>query len=329
MTFVDVPTPGDADALRLTQGPIPQPATGEVLVRVQAAGINRPDILQRQGKYPPPPGASPILGLEIAGEVVATGENVTWPRVGERVCALTNGGGYAEYCTVPAPQCLPWPRGFDAVKAAALPETYFTVWANLFEIGRLRAGEIVLIHGGTSGIGVTAIQLATEFGARAFATAGSDDKCAVCRRLGAAEAINYRTSDFEAEIARLTHGAGVQAILDIVGAAYFNKNINCLAPDGRLLLLGLLKGAVVEQFNLSLIMRRRVWVTGSTLRPRSTAEKGALAAALREKVWPILEQGHCLPQVERVYPLAEVADAHRYLESGVHIGKVVLSIARD
>lgn len=327
MRFIEVAEPGGPEVMRIANGAVPRPRADEVLIRVAAAGVNRPDILQRQGKYPPPASASPVLGLEVAGEVVECGADVTWPRVGEPVCALTNGGGYAEYCVVPGPQCLPWPRGFDAIRAAALPETYFTVWANLFQIGRLTAGESVLIHGGTSGIGVTAIQLAHECGARVYATAGSAEKCAACMGLGATAAIDYRTTDFEIEVKRLTDGRGVNAVLDMVGAAYVVKNLNCLAMDGRLILIGTLKGARVEQFDITLLMRRRLWMTGSTLRPRTTAEKGALAAALRERVWPVLDAGRCGPVIDRVYPFEQVAEAHRRMESSEHIGKLVLAVA--
>ncbi|MBI3759441.1 MAG: NAD(P)H-quinone oxidoreductase [Deltaproteobacteria bacterium] len=327
MKFVEVAAPGGPESLALSVGPLPTPGAGDVLIRVLAAGVNRPDIMQRQGKYPPPPGASPILGLEVAGEIAGLGAGVSSWKLGDRVCALTNGGGYAEYVCVPAPQCLPWPRGYDAVRAAALPETYFTVWANLFAIGRLTRGETVLIHGGSSGIGVTAIQLAREFGARVFATAGSDEKCAACVKLGAEAAINYRTADFETEIQRLTNGVGVNAILDMVGAAYLPKNLKCLAFGGRLILIGTLKGAKADEFDIGAVIRRSLTVTGSAMRPRSTAEKGALADALREKVWPILDAGRCGPVIDRVFPLAEVAAAHQRIESGAHIGKVVLKVA--
>ncbi len=317
---------GGPDVLRLTTAPVPRPRPDEVLIRVQAAGVNRPDVLQRQGVYPPPPTASPILGLEVAGEVAAAGEAVTGLKPGDRVCALTNGGGYAEYCPVPAPQCLPWPAGYTPVQAAALPETYFTVWANLFQMGRLARGESVLVHGGTSGIGVTAIQLAREFGARSYATAGSRDKCEACQRLGAA-AINYRETDFVERIRELTAGQGVNVVLDIVGAPYTMRNLACLAMDGRLIQVGTMHGAKVEDFDLTAVMRRRAILTGSTMRPRTTAEKGRIAQALLEAVWPVLGAGRCGPVIHQVFPLAEAAAAHRLMERSAHIGKIMLAVA--
>lgn len=329
MKFVQVAAPGGPEAMSITSGPTPMPTAGEVLIRVFAAGVNRPDILQRQGKYPPPAGASPILGLEVAGEVAGLGEGVMDWKIGERVCALTNGGGYAEYVCVPAPQCLPWPRHYDAVRAAALPETYFTVWANLFQIGRLTRGETVLIHGGTSGIGVTAIQLAREFGAHVLATAGSDEKCAACVRLGAEQAFNYRTADFEVETLRVTGGVGVNVVFDMVGAAYLPRNLRCLGLGGRLVLIGTLKGVKADEFDIGAVIRRSLTVTGSAMRPRSTAEKGAIATALRQTVWPILDAGRCEPVIDRVYPLADVAAAHERIEGSAHIGKVVLIVAPD
>ena len=297
-----------------------------MLIRVQAAGVNRPDVAQRQGSYPPPPGASPILGLEVAGEVVAIGDQVTTLSVGDRVCALTNGGGYAEYCTAPASQCLPWPAGYDAIRAGALPETTFTVWANLFQIGRLTKGETALVHGGTSGIGVTAIQLAHEFGARIFATAGSDDKCAACLKLGADAAINYRTQDFVAEVKTLTEGRGVNVILDMVGAPYMARNVRSLGMDGRLVMIAFLQGSKVQEFDFVQVMVRRLTLTGSTMRPRTTAQKGAIAAELREKVWPVLDAGRCAPVIHATFPLAQAAEAHRLMESSQHIGKIMLSV---
>ena len=327
MNQIEAAAAGGPEVLQLTTGPVPSPRAHEVLIRVGAAGVNRPDILQREGRYPPPADASPLIGLEVAGEVIAVGADVSQLRVGDRVAALTNGGGYAEYCVAPAVQCLPWPVGFDVVRAAALPETYFTVWANLFVHGRLARGESVLIHGGTSGIGVTAIQLAREFGARVFATAGSDEKCAACVRLGADGAINYRSEDFAARIAQLTGGAGVNVVLDIVGAPCFDQNLRCLAMDGRLVQVAVMHGAKVEQFDLSRVMQRRLVITGSTMRPRSTAEKGALAQALRERVWPVLGAGRCGPVVHATFPLAQAAAAHRLMESSAHIGKIMLTLA--
>ncbi len=326
MTYIAAAAPGGPEVLHPATGPLPVPAADEVLIRVQAAGVNRPDVQQRMGAYPPPPGASKIIGLEVAGEVVAAGAEVTAYRPGDKVCALTNGGGYAEYCTAPAPQCLPWPAGYDALRAAALPETYFTVWANLFDRGRLAPGETALIHGGSSGIGVTAIQLAAEFGATAYVTAGSEEKCAACLRLGASAAINYRTQDFVEEVKRLTGGRGVDAILDMVGAAYLTRNIRSLALDGRLVLIAFLEGSRVENFDLVPVMTRRLTVTGSTMRPRTTAQKAAIAAALRERVWPVLAAGRRGPVIHATFPLAQAAEAHRLMESSAHIGKIMLSV---
>ncbi len=327
MQYIEAVGSGTPDVLRLATTALPQPKSDEVLIRVQAAGVNRPDVLQRQGIYPPPPTASPILGLEVAGEVAAIGEALTALKQGDRVCALTNGGGYAEYCAVPAPQCLPWPSGYDALRAAALPETYFTVWANLFQMGRLSRGESVLVHGGTSGIGVTANQLAREFGARPYATAGSPEKCEACRRLGADAAINYRETDFAEQVRSLTDGRGVNVVLDIVGAPYTMRNLRCLAMDGRLLQVGTLQGAKVEAFELGVVVGRRLTLTGSAMRPRTTEEKGRIAQALRETVWPVLAAGRCGPVIHQVFPLAEAAAAHRLMEEGTHIGKIMLTVA--
>jgi NADPH2:quinone reductase len=327
MPYVALAGAGGPEVLQLAHGPCPQPAAGEVLIRVLAAGINRPDLAQRAGRYPPPPGASPILGLEVAGEIVACGAGVDARRSGERVCALTNGGGYAGYCAVPEGQCLPWPRGYDAIRAAALPETHFTVWANLFQAGGLAAGRTALVHGGTSGIGVTAIRLAKAFGATIYATAGTPAKCAACLELGADAAIDHRTQDFAAEIQRLTGGRGVDVILDMVGAGYFKRNVASLAPDGRLVIIAFLQGSRVEELDLAPIMMKRLVVTGSTLRPRSSAEKAAIAAELRSRVWPLLDAGRCAPVIHAVFPLSDVAGAHRLLESGTHVGKIVLDLA--
>ena len=327
MRIVEAAQAGGPEVLRPATAAVPVPKPDEVLIRVLVAGVNRPDVAQRSGSYPPPPGASPIIGLEVAGEVAAVGAEVDRFRIGERVCALTNGGGYAEYCTAPQAQTLPWPKGFDALRAAALPETFFTVWANLFMAGRLARGERVLVHGGTSGIGVTAIQLAAAFGATAYATAGSDDKVAACVRLGAAAAINYRTQDFGAEIKTLTEGRGVDVILDMVGAAYFPRNIRALALDGRLVIIAFLGGSKLESVDLTPIMTRRLTVTGSTMRPRTTAQKGAIADELRAKVWPLLEQGLCAPVIHATFPLERAADAHALMESSAHIGKIMLTVA--
>jgi NADPH:quinone reductase len=327
MTYIATDGAGGPEVMRPVAGPVPQPKPYEVLIRVLAAGVNRPDIAQRQGVYPPPPGASPILGLEVAGEIVAVGAEVETWRVGDRVCALVNGGGYSEYCVAPALQCLPWPKGYDALRAGALPENYFTVWANVFMLGRLARGESLLIHGGSSGIGVTAIQLADAFGSSVYVTVGSDAKAAACRQLGALAPINYRTADFLEEIKRLTDGRGVDMVLDMVGAAYFPRNLRCLAMDGRLVQIAFLQGSKVENFDLMPVMTRRLTITGSTMRPRTTAQKGAVAEELLRLVWPALDHGRCGPVIHTVFPLAEVAKAHALVESSAHIGKVMLRVA--
>ncbi len=326
MTHIQADGAGGPEVLKLATGPVPAAGDGEILIRVEAAGVNRPDVAQRQGSYPPPPGASPLLGLEVAGEVVAIGPNATGFKIGDKVCALTNGGGYAEYCTAPTAQCLPWPVGYNAVQAAALPETAFTVWANVFQMGRLAAGERILIHGGTSGIGVTAIQLAKAFGATVYATAGSAEKCAACLRFGADAAIDYREQDFGAEIRTLTGGKGVDVILDMVGGPYMQRDIRSLAMDGRLVLIAFLGGSVAEKFDFLQIMTKRLTVTGSTMRPRTTAQKATIAADLRAKVWPLLDAGRCAPVVHATFPLGQAAEAHRLMESSAHIGKIVLTL---
>ena len=328
MKYIEHGKGGGPECMALADGPIPQPAPGQILIEVVCAGVNRPDCLQRSGKYPPPPDASPILGLEVAGRVKAVGEGVTEWKVGAGVTALTPGGGYAEYCVAPQAQTLPWPSGYDALRAGALPETYFTVWANLFMAGRLAAGESVLVHGGTSGIGVTAIQLAAAFGATAYATAGSDEKVAACVKLGAAAGINYRTQDFGAEIKTLSGGRGVDVILDMVGASYFPRNVRALALDGRLVIIAFLGGSKVEAMDLGPIMTRRLTVTGSTMRPRTTAQKGAIADALRERVWPLLDAGRCGPVIHATFPLEQAGAAHALMESSAHIGKIMLTVAR-
>ncbi|WP_419731110.1 NAD(P)H-quinone oxidoreductase [Lichenicola sp.] len=323
------PKGGDPDTLRIETGPVPEPRPGEVLIRVLAAGINRPDLMQRQGLYPPPPDASPLLGLEVAGTVVAIGPGAAEPapfRIGDQVCALTNGGGYAEYCTAPVGQCLPWPAGYDAPRAAALPETYFTVWSNLFRTGHLAAGETVLVHGGTSGIGATAIQLARSFGARVIATAGTAEKCATCLTLGAEAAINYREEDFAERVQTLTHGQGVDIVLDIVGAPYLARNIDSLADLGRLVLVAVQGGAKAEALDLRRIMTRRLTLTGTTMRPRTPAFKAEIAEALRQNVWPLLDAGTVRPILHRVFPMAEVAAAHRMMEQGDHSGRIILDM---
>jgi NADPH2:quinone reductase len=326
MQRIGMTAPGEPGVMVVETAPTPSPGAGEILIRVQAAGINRPDIQQRKGLYPPPKDASPVLGLEVAGDIASLGAGVTGFRVGDRVCALVNGGGYAEYCVAPAPQCLPWPDGYDAIRAAALPETSFTVWANLFIHGRLVSGETALVHGGSSGIGTTAIQLAGEFGATVLTTVGSAEKAAACLKLGAAHAINYREQDFVAEVDRLTEGRGVDVVLDMVGGAYLHRNCQCLAKDGREVLVAVQGGTRDPDFDMRLVMMKRLVITGSTMRPRSTAEKGAIADALRAKVWPALNAGRCAPVIHGVFPLAQAADAHRLMETSTHIGKIVLKI---
>jgi NADPH2:quinone reductase len=326
MTCIEHGKGGGPEVMVLATAPVPKPAADEVLIRTEAVGVNRPDVAQRSGSYPPPPGASPLLGLEAAGEVVAVGEAVRRWRVGDKVCALTNGGAYAEYVTAPETQALPWPKGYDALRAAALPETYFTVWANLFGHGRLKAGETVLIHGGTSGIGVTAIQLAKAFGATVYATAGSAEKVKACLELGADEAFDYRTQDFVAEVKRATGGKMLDIVLDMIGADYFARNLRCLRMDGRLVIIAFLGGSEAEKVDLRPVMVRRLTVTGSTMRPRTTAEKGAIAAELEAKVWPILAEGRCAPRIHATFPLSEVVQAHRLMESSQHIGKIMLTL---
>ena len=325
MTSIEISRPGDPDVLVPVERPTPAPGPDEVLIRVAAAGVNRPDVMQRRGKYPPPPGASDIPGLEVAGTVMTLGAGVQDWRVGDAVCALVSGGGYAEHCVAPAPQCLPVPKGLDLISAAALPETIFTVWTNVFERGRLRSGESILIHGGSSGIGTTAIQLARARGARVLATAGSTDKCRACERLGAERCINYRETDFMIAVRELTNGRGVDVVLDMVGGDYFTRNIDVLAMEGRLVEIATMHGAKGE-LNIQTIMQRRLTITGSTLRARSVAQKGEIAAALYEHVWPLLESGAVKPIVHATFPLREAAAAHRMMESGAHVGKLVLVV---
>jgi len=325
MTAIEIKTFGGPEVLTPGRRPVPSPAAGEVLVKVAAAGVNRPDVLQRQGGYAPPPGATDIPGLEIAGEIMALGNGVAGWKLGDAVCALVSGGGYAEYCSAPAPQCLPFPKGYDAIRAGALPETFFTVWTNVFDRGRLKSGEGFLVHGGSSGIGTTAIQLARAFGARVFATAGGAEKCAACRRLGAELAIDYRNEDFVEAVTKATDGRGVDVILDMVGGDYILRNLKSLALEGRLVQIAFLKGSTAE-INLLPLMVKRQTLTGSTLRPRSVAEKGVIAEALRQKVWPLLDAGTVAPIVHATFPLAKAADAHRLMESSAHIGKIVLTM---
>jgi putative PIG3 family NAD(P)H quinone oxidoreductase len=326
MIAIEISTPGPPDVLRLVERRDPVPGVGEVRIRVAAAGINRPDVMQRRGAYPPPPGASDLPGLEISGTIDACGAGVSEWQVGDRVCALVAGGGYASSCTAPAVQCLPVPASLDFVGAAAVPETFFTVWTNVFDRGGLRAGEAALFHGGSSGIGTTAIQLAAARGVRVFATAGSDRKCRACEQLGAERAINYRTADFVEAIASLTAGRGVDLILDIVGGSYVARNLAALAMDGRLVQIGFMEGEPTAPVDFRRVLGRRLTITGSTLRPRSVAEKGRIAAALRREIWPLIEHGVVKPIVYRTFPLAEAATAHRLMESNEHIGKIVLTI---
>jgi NADPH2:quinone reductase len=317
---------GGPEVMAVEQGPVPQPGAGEVLIKVAYAGVNRPDVMQRRGLYPPPPGASPIIGLEVAGHVAALGADVAGFGEGDAVCALVAGGGYAEYCVAPAPQCLPVPKGLTLCEAAALPETFFTVWTNVFDRGRLQAGETFLVHGGTSGIGTTAIQLAHAWGARVFATAGNAEKCAFCKTLGAEAAIDYRNEDFVEIARRLTGGRGVELILDMVGGSYVQRNLRALAVEGRLVQIAFQDGSDIR-VDLLPILVKRLTLTGSTLRPRSIAEKGAIAAALKDKVWPLLEAGRVKPVIHKVLPLAEAAAAHALMESSAHIGKIMLAVA--
>ena len=323
MLAIEIREPGDPEVLTPVERPRPEPAAGDILIKVAAAGVNRPDVLQRRGRYPPPPGASDLPGLEVAGTVASVGAGVSSWSEGDAVCALVAGGGYAEYCAAPAPQCLPVPRGLDLITAAAIPETFFTVWTNVFERGRLKAGESILIHGGSSGIGTTAIQLARAFGARVFATAGSAEKCAACERIGAERCINYRDTDFVAAVRDLTGGAGVNVVLDIVAGEYVPKNLDALAIEGRLVQIGVLGGPRTE-INVGVIMQKRLTVTGSTLRARPIADKAAIAGAVREHVWPLLESGTVKPIVYATFPLRDAAAAHRLMESSEHIGKIVL-----
>ena len=325
MRAIEIRAPGGPDVLVETDRPKPAPATGEVLVKVAAAGVNRPDVMQRMGHYPPPPGITDIPGLEVAGVIEQVGEGVRDWQVGDRVCALVAGGGYAEYCVAPAPQCLPIPSKMDFVHAAAIPETFFTVWTNVFERGRLKPGESILIHGGSSGIGTTAIQLARALGSRVFVTAGSAEKCVECERLGAERAINYRETDFVAAIKEATGGKGVDVVLDMIGGDYVPRNMDALAMDGRMVSIAVM-GGVKAQINILTMMQRRLTLTGSTLRTRPVAEKGAIAAALKMHVWPLLEAGTLSPLIHATFPLRDAAAAHVVMESGAHIGKLVLVV---
>ena len=325
MRAVEISRPGGPEVLKLADLSKPAPKPNEILVRVAAAGVNRPDVLQRSGNYPVPPDASPLPGLEIAGEVAELGAAVKLWQRGDKVCALANGGGYAEYCAVPETQALPLPRNLSMVEAASLPETCFTVWGNVYDRGRLAPGETLLVQGGTSGIGVTAIQMAAATGNRVFATAGSDEKVAACLRLGAEKAFNYKTQDWVAEVRAATGGKGVNVILDMVGGDYVPRELKCLAEEGRLVFIAYLRGPKTE-LDIDAVMRRRLTITGSTLRPRSAEFKGYLARKLREKIWPLIEAGRIKPQVFKTFPLEQAAEAHRLMESSQHIGKIVLTV---
>jgi NADPH2:quinone reductase len=327
MKTIEIARPGPPDVLTLVERADPVPGAGEVLIRVAASGVNRPDVLQRMGAYPPPPGASDLPGLEVAGVIVAGDADAMAAAglsIGQRVCALTPGGGYAELCVTPAVQCLPVPQGLSDTEAASLPETCFTVWSNVFMRAALQPGETLLVQGGTSGIGVTAIQMAKAFGATVIATAGSDAKCQACLDLGADHAINYRTADFAEEARRFTGGRGVDVILDMVAGDYVAREVTALAEDGRLVIIAV-QGGVKAQFDAGLVLRRRLTVTGSTLRPRPVAFKGAVAAALRERVWPLIASGHIRPVLHSVFPATEAAHAHTLMESNQHVGKIVLT----
>lgn len=326
MRAVEITQPGPPDVLSVCERPLPQLKTGELLIKVHAAGVNRPDVIQRMGHYPVPPGASDLPGLEVAGEIVdgdLTGSNF---RKGDLVCALVQGGGYAEYCAAPIRQCLPVPKGLNAVEAASLPETFFTVWSNVFDRAHLSAGETLLVQGGTSGIGVTAIQMATALGHRVFATAGSDEKCRACEVLGAARGINYRTEDFVEVVKAETGGKGVDVILDMVGGLYVARELECLADDGRLAIIALLGGSKAT-VDLGQVLRRRLSITGSTLRPRSIDFKAAIVDKLQKNIWPLLESGRIKPVIYKVFPLEEAVQAHVLMETSMHIGKIVLKVA--
>ena len=323
MTAIAISRPGGPEVLVAEQRPVPQPGPGEILVKVAAAGVNRPDISQREGRYPPPPGASDLPGLEIAGEVVALGDGVTAWKLGDQVCALSHGGGYAQYCAVHESHALPVPKGLSLAEAAALPETFFTVWVNVFDMAGLKAGEWLLIHGGSSGIGTTAIMLAKAFGAKVIVTAGSDEKCDACLKLGADAAINYKTTDFVPAVKEITGGHGADVILDMVGGPYVERNHQCAAMDGRVTQIAMMQGSKVD---LRYMSQRRIRHMGSTLRPRTVPQKAAIAAALREKVWPLIEAGQIRPVMDSTFALADAAKAHERLESSQHIGKVVLTL---
>ena len=320
MKAIEISQPGGPEVLKPTQRPTPEPKAGEILIKVAAAGVNRPDILQRVGKYPVPPDASDLPGLEVAGEVVAVGSSAKSFRTGDKVCALVHGGGYAEYCVAPEVQALPVPKGLSLPEAASVPETFFTVWSNVYDRGRLAPGETLLVQGGSSGIGVTAIQMAAAMGNTVYATAGSDEKCAACERLGASKAFNYKTHDWSQDLK-----GKINVILDMVGGDYVPRELKCLADDGRLVFIAYLRGPKTE-LDIDAVMRRRLTITGSTLRPRPVAFKGAIARSLREKIWPLIESGKIKPQIFKTFPLEQASEAHRLMESSQHIGKIVLTV---
>jgi NADPH2:quinone reductase len=325
MRAVEIQKPGGPEVLTPTERPTPTPKPNEILIRVAAAGVNRPDIMQRMGRYPVPPDASDLPGLEVAGEVVACGASVKMWKVGDKVCALVHGGGYAEYCVTPDVQALPVPKGLSMADAASLPETFFTVWSNVYDRGRLQPGETLLVQGGSSGIGVTAIQMAVAMGNRVFATAGSDEKCAACVKLGAEKAINYRTQDFAEEIKKATGGKGVNVILDMVGGDYVPRELQCLAEEGRLIFIAFLRGTKTEM-DIMEVMRKRLFISGSMLRPRPIEFKGAIATSLRERIWPLIEAGKIKPVIYKTFPLANASEAHKLMESSEHVGKIVLTV---
>ena len=325
MRAIEITQPGPPDVLRICERPMPELKPGELMIKVHAAGVNRPDVVQRTGHYPVPPGASDLPGLEVAGEIVGGDLSGSAFKIGDMVCALVQGGGYAEYCAAPLAQCLPIPCGLSAIEAASLPETYFTVWSNVFDRVELSAGETFLVQGGTSGIGVTAIQIAAAFGHRVFATAGTDDKCRICETLGAERGINYRTEDFAEVVKQATGGKGVDVILDMVAGDYVAREIACLADDGRLAVIALL-GGMKAQLDLGQLLRRRLTVTGSTLRPRSIAFKAAIVANLRQHVWPLLESGKIKPVIYQTFALEHAAQAHTLMESSTHVGKIMLQV---
>ena len=326
MRAIEITQPGSPEVLQPCERPLPVPKAGEILIRVIAAGVNRPDVFQRLGQYPVPPGASDLPGLEVAGEIVDGDLGNSGFAKGDLVCALVQGGGYAEYCAAPLEQCLPVPKGLSPLEAASLPETFFTVWSNVFQRAALQPGETLLVQGGSSGIGVTAIQLASAMGHRVFATAGSEDKCRACEQLGAERAVNYKTEDFSAVVKELTGGKGVDVVLDMVGGDYIKREIACLADDGRIALIALLGGARTE-VDLGQILRRRLTITGSTLRPRPVAFKAQIARELRERVWPLIEAGKIRPVIHRSFPLEQAAQAHALMESSAHVGKIMLQVA--